>query len=182
MRVPYSLLQGHANFSGLGLLILEVYQNNRKWLFQRIYEPGNQNDIEFLNRIRAILDYNFQKYDNGTIIGDFSISTENTNLQSMMKAFNLNDSIKEPVCFQSNNPSQIDLILTNQKRMYKFSNTVETVLSDHHKLISTISKSGSVKGKPQIKAYRSYQSFIKVLYKNQRNSAEEKPKKFTLKN
>ena len=129
MRVPYSLLQGHANFLGLGLLILEVYQNNRKWLFQRIYKPGNQNDIEFLNRTRAILDYNFQKYDNGTTIGDFSISTENTHLQSMMKAFNLKDLIKEPICFQSNNPSQIDLILTNQKRMYKFSNTVETVLS-----------------------------------------------------
>ena len=61
--------------------------------------------------------------------------------------------------FQSNNPSQIDLILTNQKSMYKFSNTFETCLSDHHKLISTISKSGSFKGTPRINVYRSYKSF-----------------------
>ena len=75
----------------------------------------------------------------------------------MMQAHNLNNLIKEPIYFQSNNPSQIDLILTNQKSMYKFSNTFVTSLSDHHKLISTISKSGSFKGTPRIN--RSYKSF-----------------------
>ena len=74
--------------------------------------------------------------------------------------------IKEPECFQSNNPSQIDLILTNQKSMYKFSNTFETGISDHHKLISTISKSGSFKGTPRIKVHRSYKSFNSVNFKN----------------
>ena len=68
----------------------------------------------------------------------------------MMQAHNLNNLIKEPTYFQSNNPSQIDLILTNQKSMYKFSNTFVTSLSDHHKLISTISKSGGFKGTPRI--------------------------------
>ena len=112
-----------------------------------------------INRIRAILGYYSQKYDNVTIIGNFNITTENTHLQSMMQAYNLNNLIKEPTCFQSNNPSQIDLILTNQKSMYKFSNTFETGLSDHHKLISTISKSGSFKGSLRVKVYRSYKSF-----------------------
>ena len=32
--------------------------------------------------------------------------------------------------------------------MYKVSNTFETGLSDHHKLISTVAKSGSFKGRP----------------------------------
>ena len=77
----------------------------------------------------------------------------------MIQAYNLNNLIKDPTCFQSNNPSQIALILTNQKSTYKFSNTFETGLSDHHKLISTISKSGSFKGTPRIKIYRSYKSF-----------------------
>ena len=77
----------------------------------------------------------------------------------MMQAYNLNNLIKETTCFQPNNHSQIDLILTNQKSMYKFSNTFVTSLSDHHKLISTVSKSGSFKGTPRIKIYRSYKSF-----------------------
>ena len=42
--------------------------------------------------------------------------------------------------------------------MYKFSNTFETDLSNHRKFISTISRSGSFKGTPQIKVYRSYKS------------------------
>ena len=151
--MPCRLLQGHPNLSDLEILVLEIHQNNRKWLFLGVYKPPNQNHIEFLNRIRAILDYYSQKYNNFTILGDFNIPIENTHLTSMMQAYNLNNLIKEPTCFQSNNPSQIDLILTNQKSMYKFSDTFETGLSDHHKLISTISKSGSFKRTHRIKVY-----------------------------
>ena len=134
--------------------------------FTKAIEPPNQNGIEFLNRIRAILDYYSQKYDNVTIIGDLKITSEITHLQSMMQAYNLNNLIKESTCFQSNNSSQIDLILTNQKSMHKFSNTFETGLCDHHKLISTISKSGSFKRTLQIKVYRSYNSFNIDNFKN----------------
>ena len=157
--MPCKLLQGHPNFSNLEILVLEIYQNNRNWLLLGLYKSSNQNDIKFLNRIAAaILDYYSQKYDNNTVIGDFNIATENTHLQSMMQAYNLNNLINKPTCFQSNNPSQIDLILTNQKSMYTFSNTFETGLSNHHKFVSTISKSGSFKGTPR-KGYRFYKSF-----------------------
>ena len=43
-----------------------------------------------------------------------------------MQENNLNNLIKKPICFQSNNPNQIDLTLTNQKSMYKFSNIFKT--------------------------------------------------------
>ena len=68
----------------------------------------------------------------------------------MIQAYNLNNLINEPACYQSSKLSQIDVILTNQKSMYKFSNTFETGLSDHHKFISTISKSGTFKGTLQV--------------------------------
>ena len=132
-QVPCRLLQGHPIFSNLEILVNEVYQNNKKWLFLGVHKPPNQNDVEFLNRTGVILGHYSQKYDNVTIIGDYNIATENTHLQSIMQAYN---------------PSQIDFILTNQKSMYKFSNIFETSLSDHHKLISTISKSGTFKGTP----------------------------------
>ena len=84
-----------------------------------VYKPPNQNDIEFLNRIGAITDYYSQKY-NIAIIGDFNITAENTHYQSMMQAYNVNNLIKESTCFQSNNPNQTYLILTNQNNMYRF--------------------------------------------------------------
>ena len=43
--------------------------------------------------------------------------------------------------------------------MYELSNTFETGISDHDKLISTAAKSGSFKGRPREKIYRSYRSF-----------------------
>ena len=99
-REPCRLLQGHPNFSNLKINVLEIYQNNSKWLFLGVYKPPNQNDIKFLNRTGAILEYYPRKYDNITIIGDFNISTETTHRQSMIQAYNLNNLIKEPTCFQ----------------------------------------------------------------------------------
>ena len=49
--------------------------------------------------------------------------------------------------------------------MYKLSNTFETGLSDHHKLISTVAKSGSFKGRPRQKICRSYRSFTIETFK-----------------
>ena len=71
--------------------LVESFEVVSIWLLLGVYKPPNQNDTEFLNRIGAILDYYFQKYDNVTIIGDFNITTENTHLQSMMQAHNLNN-------------------------------------------------------------------------------------------
>ena len=64
-----------------------------------------------------------------------------------------------PTCYQSNDFTCIDLILTNKKNLFKLSDTVETGPSDHHKLISTILKLVAFKGKPKEKIYRSYRQF-----------------------
>ena len=72
----------------------------------------------------------------------------------------MNNLINKPTCFHSNTPTCIDLIITNKKNLFKLSNyTFETGISDHHKLVSTILKSGSFKGTPKIKIYRSYKKF-----------------------
>ena len=67
--------------------------------------------------------------------------------------------IKKPTCYHSHTPSCIDLILTNKKHLFQLSNTFETGLSGHHKLICTILKSGELKGAPIEKTYRSYKTF-----------------------
>ena len=59
-----------------------------------------------------------------------------------------------PICYQSNNPTGIDLILTNKKNLFKLSDTFETSLSDHHKLVSTILKSGGFKGNLTPKVFK----------------------------
>ena len=77
-----------------------------------------------------------------------------------MQAYDFSSIIKKPTCYQSNTPSCIDLILTNRKSLFKLSNTFETGLSDHHKLVCTILKSG------RFKIYRSYKTFDVSNFKN----------------
>ena len=49
--------------------------------------------------------------------------------------------------------------MTNRKQLFQLSSTFETDLSDYHKLICTILKSGGFKGAPIEKIYRSYKTF-----------------------
>ena len=58
-----------------------------------------------------------------------------------------------------NNPSCIDLILTNCSRSFQNSGVIETGLSDFHKLVVTVMKTTFKKSKPKIITYRSYKSF-----------------------
>ena len=85
-------------------------------LFLGVYKLPNQKDVDFLDSIDAILDYYSENYENVTIVGDFYITTENTHLQSITQAYNLNNMINEPICFQSNPPQQIHLILRNKEK------------------------------------------------------------------
>ena len=91
-------------------------------------------------------------------LGDFNIAVENTK-HSFMQLHDMFHPINEPTCFQSHDPTCIDNILTNRKDLFKTSKTFESGLSDHHKLVSTIMKSGNFSSPPRKKIYRSYKNF-----------------------
>ena len=80
------------------------------------------------------------------LTGDFNMTIENKNLEVFINSLDLECLIKKPTCFQSKNPSCIDLILTNKKELFKNSNMLEGAISDHHSLIITALKSQLVKG------------------------------------
>ena len=134
-------------FSDLELIAFELHQSKRKWLFL-----PSQNDIEFLRKISLILDYYLPTYENFVVIGDFNLPVENSHLEAIIQAYDLSSLKKKPTCYQSHTPSCNDLILTNRKHLFQLSNAFKTGLSDHHKRICSILKSGGFKGAP-IKKY-----------------------------
>ena len=129
----------HPVFSDLELMAFELHQ--RKFL--EIYKPHSQNDIKFLNRIFSIMAYYWRTYENILTIGDFNLSVDNSYLEDFTQGYDLGSLIKKPTFYQSSTPSCIDLILSNRESLFKWSNTFETDLSDHHKLVFTVLKSGS---------------------------------------
>ena len=71
-----------------------------------------------------------------------------------------------PTCFKSSdNPRTKDLILTNKKRSFTGSSTVETVLSDFHIMIFTVLKCGFVKKGPKIVYYRDFSKYDNKAFK-----------------
>ena len=133
-------------------MAFELHQSKRKWLFLGIYKSPSQNDIEFLRIISLILDYYLPTYENFVVIGDFNLPVENSHLEAIIQAYDLSSLKKKRTCYQSHTPSCNDLILTNRKHLFQLSNAFKTGLSDHHKRICSILKSGGFKGAP-IKKY-----------------------------
>ena len=94
------------------------------------------------------------------IIGDFNVDINNNSMKEFCELYDLKNLIKEPTCFKSNeNPSCIDLMLTNRYRSFCNSCVIETGLSDFHRMTVTVLKISFKRLEPNIISYRNYQSF-----------------------
>ena len=66
-------------------------------------------------------------YNNITLIGDFNMNADkNKFLNNFLETFNLQNLINEPTCFKLQNPSIIDLILSNRSSSFMKTAVLET--------------------------------------------------------
>ena len=113
-----------------------------------------------------ILDKYIRKYDKFILLGDFNYSSGDSILKYFCNDYHLQNLILEPTCFKNIlNPSSIDVILTNQPKSFYLSKTVETGLSDFHKLTITILKTFFPKKAPKLIKYRNYKKFDSEKFK-----------------
>ena len=81
---------------------------------------------------------------------------ENLPKSDFCSMYNLKNLITEPTCYKNaENPTLIDVILTNRFRSFRESRTIATGLSDYHKMIYTILKFDIYKKDPLLLNYRS---------------------------
>ena len=81
--------------------------------------------------------------------------------------YNCKNIIKENTCFKNpDNPSCIDLFITNRPACFNGSMTIETGLSDFHKMTISVMKIFYKKQKPNIIRYRNYKNFNNELFIN----------------
>ena len=159
-------LNNHLMVLNAEIICIEFHQLKHKWLFLECYKPPTQSDLEFIASITKIVGFYIQKFENLFIIDDLNITTENTYLNDLLQIYDLSALIQEPTCYKSQNHNSIDHFLTNRKTFFKHCQTFETGLSDHHKLISTIMKSGIFKGPHKKKIYWSYKKFDNECFRN----------------
>ena len=92
--------------------------------------------------------------------GDFNIDIEEDIIQDFLFEHDMKNLVKEKTCFKSiENPSCIDLFLTNSAASFQNTTTVTTGLSDFHKMAVTVMKTTFPKAQPKIIYYRDYKNF-----------------------
>ena len=99
-------------------------------------------------------------------MGDFNENTNNEDLKSFLKAFQLSSLIKEKTCFKSKQGTNIDLILSNNPKFHQMNKTIETGFSDHHLLVYTMLKFRFIKLPPKCIFYRDYKNFSQEKFRN----------------
>ena len=123
----------------------------KKWLICASYSPHKSNISKHLHHLGKGLDNYISKYGNILLLGDFS-SEFSGPFWTIFDIYNL----KKPTCWKSpDNPSCIDLFLTNRPRTFQCITTIETDISNFHKLVVTVLKIFYKKQRPKIIHYRS---------------------------
>ena len=153
--IPYKILKECILEKPLKNLSVEIKLRSRIWLLSCSYIPKANLIADHLHCIGRGIDFHSSKYDNFVVLGDLNTEASNSFMEQFCASSKLKSFIKEPTCFKSvDNPSCIDLILTNHPKCFQNSGVYETGISDFHKLTFTVLKTYFQKVKPRIIKYR----------------------------
>ena len=83
------------------------------------------------------------------------------------ETYKLRNLVKHPTCLKNlENPSCIDLLLTNKPLSFQTTAVIETGLSDFHKMIVAVMKMHFPKMKPRVIRYQKYKTFNNNAFVN----------------
>ncbi len=158
--LPNKELELHNLHNSVDAIFLEITLRKNKWLIIGGYNPHKGSISFFLNNIGKELDKVLPSYDNILIMGDFNSTVLEKEMQEFCEIYGLENLIKDPTCYKNpSNPSSIDVMLTNKISSFQDSITLETGLSDHHKMTITVLKRYFKKRDPITVKYRNYKLF-----------------------
>ena len=96
---------------------VEINLQKKKWLLRCSCNPNKNTIKSYLENLHKGLALYSSKYENFIVLGDFNVGMDNSDMTVFCDTHNLKCLIKEPTCYKnSENPSCIDLILTNNRK------------------------------------------------------------------
>ena len=169
--IPSKELDIHSLPVDIEAKFIELNFRKNKLLFLATYHPPSQSDHYFFEKISNSLDQYIGKYDRFLLTGDFNLEENDRNMSDFLHQYNLKSIVKEPTCFKNiNNPSCIDLFLTNCPKSFQNTISLKNELSDFHNMIVTVYKTNFQKPKPKSVCYRDYKKFNNFAFRNELGS------------
>ena len=160
--IPSKLIESKMTIEGL---FVEINLRKKKWLLCCSYNPKKSLISNHLQETDNNLDLLSSKFDNYLLMGDFNSEPNEPDISDFCEIYNTKNIIKEKTCFKNpENPTCIDLILTNRPRSFQDSTVVETGLSDFHKMCVTVMKMYHCKQRPSVITYRKFKKFSNIEF------------------
>ena len=136
--IPSTLLNTELLIEGF---CIEINIRKKKWLLVRTYNPNKNLILNHLKEIGKNFDNYSSKYDNFILLGDLNSEPTESAVRYFCQIYGCQNLIKDNTCFKNpEKPSCIDLIITNRPKSFQNSVTLETGLSDFHKMTLTVMK------------------------------------------
>ena len=136
---------------------VEINLQKKKWLLCCSCNPNKNTIKSHIGILHKGLALYSSKYENVIFLGDFNVGMDNSDMTVFCDTYELKCLIKEPACYKSpENPSCIDLILTNNPKCFQSSCVVEIGRPDFHRMTVTVLKTTFKKFEPRIMHDRDY--------------------------
>ena len=165
--IPCKIIKTETDAYHEGFFI-EINLRKKKWLLSCSYNSHKNNIGTHLEIIGKTLDKLSASYDNIILLGDFNVEPEEAKVSEFLNMYSLENLAFQRTYFKNpENPSCIDLILTNCSRSFQNTGAFEAGLSDFHKLTFTVLKQYYPKQKPTVVFYRKYKNFRNNLFRSE---------------
>ena len=162
--IPCKVLKLHSSPSDIEGIFVELNFREVEWLLFGTYHPPNQNNKYVFENLGTALDVYIGKYDKFLLAGDFNIEEKETSLSYFLLVYNLKNLVNDKTCFKSlNNPTTIDLFLTNSKKPFQNTCSISTGISDFHNMVITVLKTTFAKTKPKMISIAAINTLI-IIY------------------
>ena len=141
-------LDRHSFPSDVEGIFIELNLKKYKILLLGTYSPPSQNKSYFLNSLSNSLDLYINNYEKFILLGDFNMNVRTSIepiLSDFLDRYEAKNLVKDPTCFKSiENPSKIDLIISNFHRSFIKTKSFHNCLSDFHRIVFQILRTPSL--------------------------------------
>ena len=159
--IPHRILKTHSGITNaIEYMSFEVCFKRRKWFLVYMYKPPKVSDECAWGFLSQLAD-NFVHSSNLTIFfGDINYDMFKDNiLCDICDVYDLKNSVHGPTCFKGENPTLLDVFLTNKPNSFCNFINIDTGISYFHNLTGVISKVHAPESNRRLITYRSMKHF-----------------------
>ena len=167
-NTPHRLLKQFSGvYHGIDFLTFEIIIKSRKWYISYLYRPPNVNESILCDLLNVLCEEFISNNNLYVAYGDLNCNWFKHNaLSDLCEIYGMVNLIEQPTCFKGDDPSLVDVFLTNKPKCFSGVCNVDLGTSDFHKCICVSSKMFAPSHSKHKITYRSMKHFSENALRN----------------